>query len=265
VDQADYLEAFRRVVRASDRMQSDIPLVRIMPLGADLRLDCHGFDRSASDVLPGRAGTFGDRPAVVELDALSAVVSRFDGHRGSLTIARTSEPDAMWFIGRRSNSPVSVAAGSPLSVATALDATELMAQPRPHELVIQGRVLRGALKRCALAQRFQEVGGYVTLRLADRDACELLARGGSASMSEIVKCSYVGSPIELTLRGADLAAVAWRLKGPVVIAFTDNEHSALLGDGEHFRCFARPLPPAVDGGPQYRDQAQHVSFPIRAS
>ena len=264
VDEESFLEAFRRVVRASDQSQSDIPLVRIAPLGADLRLDCHGFDRSASDVLPGRAGTFGDRPAVIELGSLTGVVSRFDGHRGALTIARTSEPERTWFIGRRRNSPVSFAASTALSAATALDATDLMGQPRPHRLSIQGSVLRGALKRCALAQRFESVGGYVAFRLDGNATCELLAQGGFASMSETVRCAYVGPPTELTLRGVDLAAAVWRLKGRVVIAFADNAHSVLIGDGEHFRCFIRPLPPAVDGGPQYREQPQHVPFPERA-
>jgi len=265
VDDADYLEAFRRVVRASDRAQSDVPLVRIAPLGTDLRLDCHGFDCSASEVLPGRAGTFGDRSAVVELESLAAVLSRFDGHRGSLTVARTSHPDGIWFIGRRRNSPVSVAAGTVLSAATALDATELMSQARPNTLTIDGSVLRGALKRCALAQRFESVGGYVTFRLAERESCEMLAQGGFASMSEIVRCAYTGPPIELTVRGRDLAAIVGRLKGPVVISFADNEHSVLIGDGKHFRCFARPLPPAVDGGPQYPEQPQSVPYPVRAS
>jgi hypothetical protein len=240
-------------------------LVRIASQGTDLRLDCHGFDRSASDLLPGRAGTFGDRSAVVELEALAAVVSRFDGHRGSLTIARNSRPDGMWFIGRRPKSELTVAAGTMLSSARALDASGLMAQPRPYRLSIRGPILRGALKRCALAQRYESVGGFVTFRLGERESCELLAQGGFASMSEIVKCHYVGPPTELTLRGADLAAVAGRLKGLVVISFADNEHSVLLGDGKHFRCFARPLPPAVDGGPQYREQPQNVQFPARAS
>ena len=263
VDEANYLEAFRRVVQASDWSGSDVPLVRIAPLGNDLRIDCHGFDRSASDVLPGRAGTFGDRSAVVELGSLAAVISRFDGHRGSLTIARTSEPEGMWFIGRRRNSPVWVAAGTVLSAATALDATELMAQPRPYELAIQGSVLRGALKRCALAHRFDATGGFLTLRLIEPDSCELLAHGGSASMSEIVPCTYSGPPTELTLRGGDLVATVGRLKVPLRIAFADNEHSVLIGDGEYFRCFARPLPPAVDGGPQYPEQSQNVPFPMR--
>jgi hypothetical protein len=265
VDDADYLEAFRRVVRASDRAQSDVPLVRIASVGSDLRLDCHGFDCSASEVLPGRAGTFGDRSAVVELESLAAVLSRFDGHRGSLVVARTDGPDGIWFMGRRRNSPVSVAAGTGLSAATALDATGLMSQPRPNTLTIDGAALRGALKRCALAQRFESVRGYVTFVLAERDSCEMLAQGDLASMSEIVRCAYAGPPIELTVRGRDLAAIVGRLKGPLVIAFADNEHSVLIGDGKHFRCFVRPLPPAVDGGPQYPEQPQHVPFPARAS
>jgi hypothetical protein len=171
----------------------------------------------------------------------------------------------MWFIGRRPRSKLTVAAGTMLSSARALDASGLMAQPRPHRLSIRGPILRGALKRCALAQRYESVGGFVTFRLGERESCELLAQGGFASISEIVKCDYVGPPTELTLRGDELAAVAGRLKGPVVISFADNEHSVLLGDGKHFRCFARPLPPAVDGGPQYREQPQNVRFPARAS
>ena len=263
VDDADYLDAFRRVVGASDRTGSDVPLVRIAPLGPDLRLDCHGFDCSASDMLPGRAGTFGDRSAVVELESLAAVLSRFDGHRGSLTVARTDAPDGVWFIGRRRNSPVFVAAGTVLSAAAALDATELMSQSRPYTLTIDGSDLRKSLKRSALAG--QSAGGYVTLRLADSESCELLTRGGSASISEIVRCVYTGPSIELTLRGRDLAAIVGRLKVPIVISFADNEHSVLIGDGKHLRCFVRPLPPAVDGGPQYPKQAQNVPFPVRTS
>jgi hypothetical protein len=139
-----------------------------------------------------------------------------------------------------------------------------MAQPRPHSLAIQGSVLRGALRRCALAQRFKSVAGYVTFRVAERESCELLAQGEVAAMSEIVRCKYIGPPTELSIRGGDLAAVVGRLKGPVVIAFADNEHSMLIGDGIHFRCFARPLPPAVDGGPQYLGQPRTVRYPVRA-
>jgi hypothetical protein len=105
----------------------------------------------------------------------------------------------------------------------------------------------------------------VIFRLAGHDSCEMLAQGGLASMSEIVRCEYAGPPSELTVGGRDLVAIVGRLKGPVVISFADNEHSVLIGDGKHFRCFARPLPPAVDGGPQYRAQSQAVPYPVRAS
>ncbi len=77
--------------------------------------------------------------------------------------------------------------------------------------------------------------------------------------AEIAPCTYAGAPTKLTPAWGHLA----RLKGPVVIAFADNEHLALISGIEHFRCFVRTLPPVVEGRPQYLEQAKQVPYPIR--
>lgn len=262
VDATEYLGAFQSVV-SMIHGHEDVSeqLIRIGPDGSDLRLDFHTFDFASTDLISGQAGSFGGHGVLVRAGALASLVSRFQ--RGvPLIRVISSSSNAIWFVGDIDRHGVRIEACTRLSVASNRNADPLFAQDRPNVLRIDAGRLRGAMKRCDLAQRGGSTGHFATFRVGEgADTCTLLAQGWASSAAETIPCTYEGSVAEYAVRFADLAAAIRPVGGALDISFGDPGRPIVLGDSEQYRCLLRPLATRSPDEPRFADSANNLRFP----